>query len=57
MNVPPFAESVTEGDLRWVKGVGDQVLEDETVAEVETDKVNNVNIIHFYITWPGRQKA
>lgn len=38
VEVPPFAESVTEGDLRWVKGVGDQVAEDETVAEVETDK-------------------
>ncbi|KAL7644938.1 UNVERIFIED_CONTAM: hypothetical protein RMT77_004755 [Armadillidium vulgare] len=38
VQVPPFAESVTEGDLRWVKNVGDHVAEDETVGEVETDK-------------------
>lgn len=35
---PPFAESVTEGDIRWEKGVGDFVKEDELVAEIETDK-------------------
>jgi len=38
--VPAFAESITEGDLRWVKAVGDQVALDETVAEVETDKTS-----------------
>ena len=37
--VPPFAESITEGDIRWIKAVGDSVREDEAVAEVETDKV------------------
>ena len=37
--VPPFAESISEGDIRWVKEVGDSVDQDETVAEVETDKV------------------
>ena len=37
--VPPFAESITEGDLRWIKEIGDHVAEDEAVAEVETDKV------------------
>jgi len=35
---PQFAESITEGDVRWEKAVGDQVELDETVAEVETDK-------------------
>lgn len=37
--MPPFAESITEGDIRWMKAVGDSVREDEPVAEVETDKV------------------
>ena len=40
MEVPPFAESITEGDIRWIKAVGDSVREDEAVAEVETDKVS-----------------
>merc|ERR1719427_2102388 len=35
---PPFAESISEGDVRWEKAVGDQVEVDDTVAEVETDK-------------------
>ncbi|KAK7081737.1 hypothetical protein SK128_020496 [Halocaridina rubra] len=39
IEVPPFAESITEGDLRWVKEIGDSVEEDEVIAEVETDKV------------------
>ncbi|PAA68952.1 hypothetical protein BOX15_Mlig005904g2 [Macrostomum lignano] len=38
--VPAFAESVTEGDIRWEKQVGDTVAEDELVAEVETDKTS-----------------
>lgn len=37
--VPALAESLSEGDIRWMKAVGDQVNEDEVVAEVETDKV------------------
>lgn len=37
--VPPFADSVSEGDVRWEKNVGDSVSEDETVCEIETDKV------------------
>jgi len=37
---PAFAESITEGDLRWEKAVGDSVSEDEVVAEVETDKTS-----------------
>lgn len=40
VQVPPFAESITEGDIRWIKEVGDSVGEDEPVAEVETDKVS-----------------
>ena len=39
VKVPAFAESVTEGDVKWIKSVGDEVAEDETVGEVETDKV------------------
>ncbi|XP_014249869.1 dihydrolipoyllysine-residue succinyltransferase component of 2-oxoglutarate dehydrogenase complex, mitochondrial-like [Cimex lectularius] len=38
--VPPFPESVTEGDLRWEKNVGDAVSEDEVVCEIETDKTS-----------------
>lgn len=38
MTVPPFPESVSEGDLRWEKAVGDAVSTDEVVAEIETDK-------------------
>lgn len=37
---PPFAESISEGDVRWEKAVGDAVVEDDTVAEVETDKTS-----------------
>ncbi|XP_013407234.1 dihydrolipoyllysine-residue succinyltransferase component of 2-oxoglutarate dehydrogenase complex, mitochondrial [Lingula anatina] len=40
VNTPPFAESVTEGDVRWEKAVGDQVAEDEVVGEIETDKTS-----------------
>ncbi|XP_057315483.1 dihydrolipoyllysine-residue succinyltransferase component of 2-oxoglutarate dehydrogenase complex, mitochondrial-like [Hydractinia symbiolongicarpus] len=38
VHTPPFAESVTEGDVRWEKEVGDTVAEDEVVGEIETDK-------------------
>ncbi|CAL1546359.1 unnamed protein product [Lymnaea stagnalis] len=37
---PNFAESVTEGDIRWEKAVGDSVQADEVVGEIETDKTN-----------------
>ncbi|KAM4713122.1 dihydrolipoyllysine-residue succinyltransferase component of 2-oxoglutarate dehydrogenase complex, mitochondrial-like [Anableps anableps] len=40
VNTPAFAESVTEGDVRWEKAVGDTVAEDEVVCEVETDKTS-----------------
>ncbi|XP_039283447.1 dihydrolipoyllysine-residue succinyltransferase component of 2-oxoglutarate dehydrogenase complex, mitochondrial [Nilaparvata lugens] len=40
VTVPPFAESVSEGDIRWTKAVGDAVIEDEVVCEIETDKTS-----------------
>ncbi|XP_069806501.1 dihydrolipoyllysine-residue succinyltransferase component of 2-oxoglutarate dehydrogenase complex, mitochondrial isoform X2 [Dendropsophus ebraccatus] len=40
VNTPAFAESVTEGDVRWEKAVGDSVSEDEVVCEIETDKTS-----------------
>ncbi|XP_781522.4 dihydrolipoyllysine-residue succinyltransferase component of 2-oxoglutarate dehydrogenase complex, mitochondrial [Strongylocentrotus purpuratus] len=40
VETPPFAESVSEGDVRWDKGVGDFVEEDEVVGEIETDKTS-----------------
>lgn len=40
VNVPVFAESITEGTLlSWHKKVGDQVNRDETLVDIETDKV------------------
>ncbi|ESO85419.1 hypothetical protein LOTGIDRAFT_154916 [Lottia gigantea] len=40
VNCPAFAESITEGDIRFEKVVGDFVNEDELVGEIETDKTN-----------------
>ncbi|CAH3181791.1 unnamed protein product [Porites evermanni] len=40
VSTPPFAESVTEGDVRWDKAQGDVVAEDEVVGEIETDKTS-----------------
>ncbi|XP_060536575.1 dihydrolipoyllysine-residue succinyltransferase component of 2-oxoglutarate dehydrogenase complex, mitochondrial isoform X2 [Cylas formicarius] len=37
---PPFPESVTEGDVRLEKKVGDAVAQDEVVMEIETDKTS-----------------
>eukprot|EP00095_Tigriopus_kingsejongensis_P009233 maker-scaffold495_size155559-snap-gene-0.31 protein:Tk09233 transcript:maker-scaffold495_size155559-snap-gene-0.31-mRNA-1 annotation:"hypothetical protein TcasGA2_TC010587" len=37
---PAFAESISEGDLRWEKAVGDSVAEDEVICEIETDKTS-----------------
>ncbi|WKY11038.1 hypothetical protein Q1695_002965 [Nippostrongylus brasiliensis] len=37
---PAFAESISEGDIRWIKQKGDFVNEDELVAEIETDKAS-----------------
>ncbi|XP_054011962.1 dihydrolipoyllysine-residue succinyltransferase component of 2-oxoglutarate dehydrogenase complex, mitochondrial isoform X2 [Hylaeus anthracinus] len=38
--VPAFAESVSEGDVRWEKKIGDQVKEDDVLCEIETDKTS-----------------
>lgn len=38
IKVPPFADSVSEGDVRFTKRVGDSVIADEVVMEIETDK-------------------
>ncbi|KAG5885102.1 hypothetical protein JTB14_017277 [Gonioctena quinquepunctata] len=40
VKVPPFAESVTEGDVRIEKKIGDYVAADEVVMEIETDKTS-----------------
>ncbi|KAH9492715.1 hypothetical protein Btru_024250 [Bulinus truncatus] len=37
---PTFPESVSEGDIKWDKAVGDSVAQDEVVGEIETDKTN-----------------
>ena len=40
VNVPVFAESITEGTLlNWHKKVGQSVARDETLVDIETDKV------------------
>ena len=40
VTIPQFAESITEGVIGdWLKAIGDQVEEGETLLEVETDKV------------------
>jgi len=38
IHTPPFADSITEGDVRWDKDVGDSVEVDEVIGEIETDK-------------------
>jgi len=37
---PAFAESITEGDLRWEKAKGDSIGVDDVICEVETDKTS-----------------
>merc|ERR1712168_1335622 len=37
---PAFADSISEGDVRWEKAVGDSVSEDEVLCEIETDKTS-----------------
>jgi len=37
---PPFADSISEGDIRWEKQVGDSISVDEVVCEIETDKTS-----------------
>ena len=38
IETPTFPDSVTEGDIQWLKEVGDTVEEDEVIGEIETDK-------------------
>ena len=39
--VPALGESITEATVsRWIKNQGDEVKEDESIVELETDKVN-----------------
>src|SRR5712671_2776823 len=41
IRVPAMGESVTEATIaRWLKKEGDAVKQDETIVELETDKVN-----------------
>ena len=41
VTMPQLGESVTEGTIaRWLKAEGDEVEQDEPIAEVDTDKVN-----------------
>lgn len=41
IKVPELGESITEGTIAsWLKKVGDQVEQGETLVEIETDKVN-----------------
>merc|ERR1712051_682800 len=37
---PAFADSISEGDIRWEKAVGDSVTGDEVLCEIETDKTS-----------------
>ncbi|VDN02382.1 unnamed protein product [Thelazia callipaeda] len=38
VEAPEFAESISEGDIRWLKQKGEFVEKDDIVAEIETDK-------------------
>ncbi|XP_043271481.1 dihydrolipoyllysine-residue succinyltransferase component of 2-oxoglutarate dehydrogenase complex, mitochondrial [Venturia canescens] len=38
--VPAFADSISEGDVRWERKAGDQVKEDDVLCEIETDKTS-----------------
>ncbi|XP_023336382.1 dihydrolipoyllysine-residue succinyltransferase component of 2-oxoglutarate dehydrogenase complex, mitochondrial [Eurytemora carolleeae] len=37
---PPFADSISEGDVRWEKAVGDSISVDEVICNIETDKTS-----------------
>ncbi|MBM3510120.1 MAG: dihydrolipoamide succinyltransferase, partial [Alphaproteobacteria bacterium] len=40
IRVPTLGESISEATVgQWYKAVGDQVAQDETLCELETDKV------------------
>lgn len=38
--VPPLAESLSEGDVKFEKSIGDVVTEDDLLASIETDKTS-----------------
>lgn len=43
VNLPQFGMGMTEGTvIQWLKAVGDQVVEDEDIAEVEAEKATVV---------------
>ena len=40
VNLPQFGMGMTEGTvITWLKSVGDEVVEDEEIAEIEAEKV------------------
>merc|ERR1712000_691083 len=39
VNVPSMGDSITSGEVSWVVEVGDEVEADDTVCEIETDKI------------------
>ena len=50
VNVPVFAESITEGTLlAWHKKIGEAVARDEILVDIETDK--------SYWKYPPRKPA
>lgn len=40
VNTPSFADSISDGDVKLEKAVGDFVKEDDVVCEIETDKTS-----------------
>lgn len=48
IKTPYMADSITQGTLAaWEKQVGDFVSQDETVANIETDKVANPVSLYY----------
>jgi len=58
---PPFADSISEGDMKHIKAVGDSVKEDDIVCEIETDKTSipvpspGVGIIEEFLVEDGNK--
>ena len=40
VSTPSFADSITEGDVRWRCSIGQHVSEDDLLGEIETDKTS-----------------
>lgn len=60
VKVPELAESITEGTIaEWTKSVGESIEKGETIAELETDKVNveikseHTGVIKEFLFEPG----